>query len=71
MNIPLENDVTKEPLEPVGYFYHGYDYGSDRVSRFFSIKGFSAGSFIAIDQDDRVGAGITLSYIPFGVTLSF
>jgi len=37
----------------------------------FSIKGFSPGIFLAIDQDDKVGAGITLSYMPFGLARSF
>jgi len=36
-----------------------------------SLKGFSPGIFFAVDQDDKMRAGITLSYIPFGITGSF
>ena len=37
----------------------------------FSFKGLTPGFFLAINQDDRVGAGITLSYIPFGLARAF
>lgn len=35
------------------------------------VKGFSPGVFVAVDQDDRMMAGITLSYIPIGLSGSF
>ena len=37
----------------------------------FTVKGFSPGLFVAVDQDDRVMAGITMSYIPIGLSSSF
>lgn len=36
-----------------------------------SFEGFSPGIFLAVDQDDRARVGITLSYIPIGLTGSF
>ena len=36
-----------------------------------SLKSFTPGIFLAIDQDDKIGMGITLSYIPFGLASSF
>ena len=37
----------------------------------FSVKGVSPGIFLAIDQDEKMRAGITLSCIPLGISKSF
>jgi hypothetical protein len=78
--------LTAEMVPSAGIFYDRnnsllasllYSKKQDFVLRLnlypglFDIKGFSPGIFLAVDQDDKVRAGITLSYIPIGLTKLF
>jgi hypothetical protein len=78
--------LTAEMVPSAGIFYDRdnsllasliYSKSQDYMLRLnlypglFDIKGVSPGIFFAIDQDDKMRLGITLSYIPIGITRSF